>query len=258
MAFVKAVDLSADEDEAFYELVSLRAEIGIQYLLNGLNLDEERATELLSAEDDNNLTQQDRDIRDRLIAGIDNIVEFSVCEEYQAINDIPEDFDMDDPEDMERLEEISDTYHLRYAAVENADIQYAAEIAYKWAVLWSAATWVTYMTMNDDRVRPWHRQLEGYSAPRDMFPEWMIPPIEWGCRCYLEDQAGNSVQNKAIQDVLSKAPDKPKQIDGVFSESLAKCGRIFSKSHPYFKVKPEHKEKLSGYVERLKQYYHAS
>ena len=123
MAFVKAVDLSADEDEAFYELVSLRAEIGIQYLLKGLNLDEERATELLSAEDDNNLTQQDRDIRDRLIAGIDNIVEFSVCEEYQAINDIPEDFDMDDPEDMERLEEISDTYHLRYAAVENADIQ---------------------------------------------------------------------------------------------------------------------------------------
>ena len=47
MAFVKAVDLSADEDEAFYELVSLRAEIGIQYLLNGLNLDEERANELL-------------------------------------------------------------------------------------------------------------------------------------------------------------------------------------------------------------------
>ena len=106
MAFVKAVDLSADEDEAFYELVSLRAEIGIQYLLKGLNLDEERATELLSAEDDNNLTQQDRDIRDRLIAGIDNIVEFSACEEYQAINDIPEDFDMDDPEDMEMLEEI--------------------------------------------------------------------------------------------------------------------------------------------------------
>ncbi len=257
MAFVKCLQLKADATEAFYELVDARSEIAIMRLLVGLKLTVEQAEALISAKDDDSLTQQDRDIRDRLIAGIDNIIDFSVAAEYQAVSEIPDRFDLDNPEDYAELVGISDTYHLRYASVEHGDIEYAAGIAWKWAVLWNASTWVTYMTMNDDRVRPWHRQLEGFSAPRDSFPSWMIPPIEWGCRCYLEDLSGNSVENR-IPAVYAKAPDKPSQIDDVFSESLAKCGRIFGKSHPYFRVKASDKERLSEFVVRLKRKWYAS
>ncbi len=255
MAVVKQMSLDADATEEFYELTSLRCQLLVKRLLAGLKLSEEKASELLSNLEDDGLTKQDIEIRDRLKAGIDNLIEFAVCEEYQAISDVPDDYDMDDPEDLELLEDISETYHLRYASVENGDVEYAAAIALKWVTVYSAATWVTYMTMNDDRVRPWHRALEGFSAPRDSFPEWMIPPIEWGCRCYLEDVHGNSVENK-LSDVLDKIPAKPKELDDIFSESLAKCGRIFGKSHPYFKVKKGHKQKLAEYVERLKKSYY--
>jgi len=256
MAVIKCIDLDADVDQALYELMELRAELSINYLLAGLNLSVEDALTLLENLEDDSLTQQDRDIRDRLVAGIDNLIEFSVCAEYQAFMELPDEIDMDDPERMADYEELSNKYHLRYASVEHSDIEYAAGVALKWITLYSAATVLTYMTMNDDRVRPWHRQLEGFSAPRDLFPAWMIPPIEWGCRCYLEDVYGNSVENK-LPSIYNKVPQKPKELDNVFSESLAKCGRIFGKSHPYFNVRKEHKEKLAGYVERIKEKWYA-
>lgn len=256
MAVVKNASLDADVDQALYDLMELRTELSIGYLLEGLQLDEESALELLENMDDDSLTQQERDIRDRLVAGIDNLIEFSVCAEYQAFMELPDDIDMDDQEQLEELEDLSDKYHLKYASVENEDVLYAAGIAFKWVTVYSASTWLTYMTMGDDRVRPWHRELEGYSAPRDMFPQWMIPPIEWGCRCRLEDIMGNAVEN-SLHDVNGKAPRKPKQIDDIFSESLCKCGRIFGKSHPYFKVRAAHREKLSEYVLRLKEKYYA-
>ncbi len=256
MALLKSMSLGSDSDEAFYELVELRTQFAVERLLSGLNLTAEKASELLENLDDDGLTQQDIDIRDRLKAGIDNLIEFCVCEEYQAVSDVPDEYDLDDPETLLELEGISDTYNSRYAAVENSDIEYAAGMALKWVTLYSASTWLTYMTMNDDRVRPWHRALEGFSAPRDMFPSWMIPPIEWACRCHLEDVYGNAVENK-IPAVYDKVPRKPKQIDDVFSESLCKCGRIFSKAHPYFNVRAEHKDRLEGYVERLKDKYYA-
>lgn len=256
MAVVKNVNLDADVDEALFELMELRAELAINYLLAGLQLDVEDALMLLENLEDDSLTQQDRDIRDRLVAGIDNLIEFSVCAEYQAFMELPDDIDMDDQEQLEEIEELSDKYHLKYATVEHEDVMYCAEMAFKWVTLYSASTWLTYMTMNDDRVRPWHRELEGFSAPRDMFPQWMIPPIEWGCRCHLEDSGGNAVENR-IHDVSARVPRKPRQIDDIFSESLCKCGRIFGESHPYFSVRAEHRDKLSGYVLRLKEKYYA-
>ena len=87
----------------------------------------------------------------------------------------------------------------------------------------------------------------------------MIPPIEWNCRCFLiSSDSADEVWNKAsnLRKVMDKAPKKPKQIDGVFSESVAKCGRIFSSSHSYFSVKAEDKEFLQSCVERIKSKYY--
>src|SRR5574344_2228174 len=116
---------------------------------------------------------------------------------------------------------------------------------------------LTYMTMNDDRVRPWHYELQGFSAKRNDFPAWMVPPIEWACRCFLINGEDTLAQTD-IKKISAKIPKKPKQIDGVFSESVAKCGRIFSKSHPYFNVRKEDKDKLKGIVKRIKEKYYVT
>ena len=45
-------------------------------------------------------------------------------------------------------------------------------------------THLQYLTMEDDRVRPSHRALDGIIVPKDD-PFWQnhFPPWEWGCRC---------------------------------------------------------------------------
>ena len=69
--------------------------------------------------------------------------------------------------------------------------------------------------------------LQGYAAPRDEFPSWMIPPIEYNCRCFLEILEVPRADAKLSQ-IKGSAKDlvKPKQLNSVYSESLAKCGRI--------------------------------
>ena len=115
-----------------------------------------------------------------------------------------------------------------------------------------------YMTQNDDRVRPWHYALQGYTASKDDFQSWMIQTIEWGCRCFLVDTEGDSIINKGnfkdIKDMT--APKKPSQLNNVFSESVAKCGRIFGKSHHYFQVGEDDKEVLKEFVEQIKAEYY--
>ena len=61
-----------------------------------------------------------------------------------------------------------------------------------------------------------------------------------------------------IPVMAAKNVTPPKQLDGVFSESLAKCGRIFSSAHSYFSVKEIDKSMLAGFVTRLKEKYHVS
>lgn len=249
MALILSISRDSEVEAALYELMRLRSEIAVSYLLKGLGISRDDALMLIKNIDDNSLTRFDIELRDRLVAGIRNLVDFSVAAEYQAYLSIPERIDMDDQEMLSEYEELSNRYHLTYAGVEHGDVEYAASVALKWITAYSAGTTLMYLTMNDDRVRPWHRALEGFSAPRDMFPAWMIPPIEWGCRCYLVDVSGDVVENRL--KVSAKAPAKPLQIDNVFSESLAKCGRIFGKSHPYFRVRKEHAAKLMEYSERI-------
>ena len=259
---------NADErKEALEKLMSMRAELAISHAFSGIKIDEDKALQLLKNRDDNNISELDKAIRDRLVAAVDNLSEFAVCEEYQLYQDIVE-IDADAEEEGVDFdnEGLVDEYYARckkyndeYALVENEDIEYALEIAGQYAEL-SKDTIITYFTQNDDRVRPWHFALQGFSAKRDDFPAWMIPPIEWACRCYLiaSDDVRGSVQASGldIQKVYAKTPKKPKELDDVFSESVARCGRIFGKSHRYFKVKKKDKKWLSEVVERIRSEYY--
>ena len=247
---------------ALYELAERRTEIAFRYVTSGLKVDVDEAIQLLQNLDDNTLTQYQKDLRDRLSAAIDNLIDFSVCEEYQLYEEVLElieDDDIDFDSDMyEDLLNLCRKYNDQYSAVENTDIEYAGAMAAMW-IRMSAKDYVVYWTQNDVKVRPWHMALQGYVAPRDEFPSWMIPPIEYNCRCYLETlevpYASADVRNIKGSATSLK---KPEQISGVYDEALAKCGRIFSPAHSYFTIKDSDKEMLENLVNRLKTKYYAT
>lgn len=248
-----------DKKEALYDLAAKRCEFAIKHVLEGLDVDLELALQLVRGGSDG-LAKHDKDLRARLIAAFNNLIEFSVCEEYQLYDELQDLIESGEIEygsdEYEELIGLCRKYNGNYALVENGDIRYAGAIAAKWMRL-SPADYVTYWTQNDSKVRPWHRELQGYTAHIDEFPSWMIPPIEWNCRCFLEVfEPGAMAHIDLRNDILAKAVEKPAEMDGVFEESLAKCGRIFGKSHPYFDIKEDDKEMLSEFVVRLKQGYY--
>ena len=165
-----------------------------------------------------------------------------------------DDLDFDDEDAMSDYVKLCEKYNKVYAAVENSDIEYAMAMAWRW-LRWNSETYLTYMTQNDDRVRPWHYALQGFTAKRDDFPAWMIPPIEWGCRCFLVNDS-NYYSKLDIRNVQAKAPEKPKELDGVFAESVCKCGRIFSKSHHYFNIDKKDTRMLKGIVKNIRKVYY--
>lgn len=251
-----------DKEEALYALAELRTEIAFKHVTKGLGIEVDEAITLLKSSDDENLTQHNKDLIDRLSAAIFNLIDFSVCEEYQLYDEVLEmvgdseiDFNSDEYDD---LLAICKKYNDQYSAIENSDIEYAGVMAALWIKM-STNDYVVYWTQNDAKVRPWHMALQGYAAPRDEFPAWMIPPIEYNCRCYLEilevpyaSVKLNQVKGSAIR------LEKPKQLNEVYSESLAKCGRIFGSSHSYFSVKESDKAMLMKFVARLKEKYYVS
>lgn len=178
--------LSSDsKEDALFALSELRTEFAFNYVLDGLGIDFDEAMMLLQNVDDPNATQSDKAKRDRLVAAIRNLIDFSVCEEYQLydeVSDLIGDGNIDvNSDEYEELLALCEKYNDNYAAVENSDIQYAGVMAALWLKM-SANDYLVYWTQNDMKVRPWHMALQGYAAPRDEFPSWMIPPIEYNCQ----------------------------------------------------------------------------
>lgn len=262
IALLKKLDDYVSREEALEELATLRAQLAISHAFKGMKIDNDRAIQLLKNLDDNNLTKYDIEKRDRLVAIVENLSDFGVAEEYQLMKKVMKlqesgyGIDFNDEEAMAEYYGLCERYNDTYAAVENQDIEFAAGIALWWIGV-AENTWLTYMTQNDDRVRPWHFALQGFTARKLDFPEWMIPPIEWRCRCFLESSDGGVyAKGNDLHKVVAKVPKKPKELDGVFDESLAKCGRIFGKKHPYFQVDKADSEMLKKISKKIKKLYY--
>ena len=106
----------------------------------------------------------------------------------------PEEEYEDTEEYEDDCEDACQRYNKTYADTENDDIEFAMGVAAGW-VKYNDDSVLIYTTQGDERVRPWHADLEGISYPKSSFPEWLIPPIDWGCRCYLEEDSGGIVVN---------------------------------------------------------------
>lgn len=238
--------------EVMEELMALRADFAIHHALNGFGLEYDTALDLLRTAEDG-LTEAEKAKRNVIVAAVDNLVDFAVAEEYQMALELPE-FEAELEEDnLEEVMAIFAKYNDRYALIENQDAEYAMIIAAQLLAV-SNSTVLTYMTQGDERVRPWHLQYEGYSAPKSSFPAWLIPPIEHACRCYLvEDSVIGKLQD--VQGAVIRVPDMPEWFNPTFKESVALGGRIFSDEHPYFQVQGEHKEILQSIADRIKSKY---
>ena len=211
--------------------------------MRGLALDFDEALSILR--NHNNLTtERERQQHEILVAAIDNLIDFAAAEEMTMISELPEEVD---EECLLDYETICEQYNLTYAEAENEQVLFAAKMAAWWMAV-NAESVITYMTQGDERVRPWHLSLEGVSYRKSEFPAELIPPIEWGCRCYL-------IANGFAAVRASLSIDKCRSmVDPVFRESLATGGRIFTDAHRYFDVPlPEFAQKI---VKRLKSKFY--
>lgn len=228
-------------EELLQDMSLERAKQLLNHALKGYGITLEKALEAIGSEDIGD--SQSEEVRTILKAALDNIAEFAVASQYQAIKaveDLIADAEDMDEEELEELIAILESYDSRYAYVEDKDAEYAMMVAAQWVLINASAT-VMYMTQGDERVRPWHLQYEGYYAPKSMFPTWLIPPIEHQCRCYLVEAGPNS-RGSALKDVVAEIVEEPVMSDKfnrTFKESVCRGGRIFSDEHPYFTIDSE-------------------
>lgn len=252
--FVLSITNHEDEWESLEALMEARADIAIRRACAGFGVDFEEALLLIRNAD--GLDSEQIAQRNIILSAVDNLVDFSVVEEYQMADDMAELEELlPDGEEMEEdwLElylPIFSKFHDRYMRTENMDIEYAMIVAAYLSTI-KENTVLMYMTQGDERVRPWHLQYEGFTAPKSSFPAWLIPPIEHQCRCYLiEDTETVMASIKA-----STVPEMPDWFNHTFKESVALGGRIFSDEHPYFQVDERHVGRLNAIAKRIKAKY---
>lgn len=245
-AFRRLMDSLEDSAESWRvmeEIIMLRTASLYSRVLEGLHMDFDRALELLRNHNDFT-TLQEKEERDILVAAIDNLVEFAAAQQYSMMNDIQE---SSKEEGFEDYEGVCEKYNLMYAQREDEQVMFAACMA-GWWITQSAETLITYMTQGDERVRDNHLALEGLTYPKSSFPSELIPPIEWGCRCYLvaDDSRAHVYASAASQSGYIK------KMNPVFSGSLATKGKIFSDAHPYFTSSFWESSRIQTIVKRLK------
>lgn len=243
-AFRRLMDSLEDSAESWRimeEIIMLRTASLYSRVLEGLHMDFDRALELLRNHNEFT-TLQEKDERDILVAAIDNLVEFAAAEEYAMMTEVLEQSENEEPEDYEG---ICEKYNLTYADTENEQVLYAAGIA-GWWINQSSGTLITYMTQGDERVRDTHLALEGLTYPKNEFPSDLIPPIEWGCRCYLLSDSNEAHVSASLKN------DYRKKVNPVFAQSLAMKGQIFSGAHPYFTSDFRKNARIQTIVKQIK------
>lgn len=256
--FLQTIDDSYESWEVLEELMALRADFLLHHAMQGFGITWEDMLDLLE-KDALSLSEFEREQVFIIRAAIDNLIDFAVVEEYQLAEDVEEAMEedeerMDENELRDLLLSINRRYNYTYADVENSDVMFAMSIAASWITIRDNA-YLMYMTQGDERVRPWHLEHEGFTALKSSFPQWLIPPIEHQCRCYLIEVDAPYAKIGDVENKVVKIPEMPEGFNRTFKESVAKGGRIFSDEHPYFQIETSDYERLHEIAERIKSKY---
>lgn len=252
-AFEEALDeIEGREDDIWY-VISVLSEVRFKYLMrivsDELFISYEYAIKILQE----NIKKNRDEVNDNkalvLISAMENLLAFSVCEQYQMMSDMPDDIYLDEFEETE-AEKTFYKYNGVFASVENNVVEQAAIMAYVWNQF-DSAEMLTYVTQRDERVRHSHQLLDGYTAPKDSFPSELIPPIDYNCRCFLASTGDSSVGFTASPTYYRERDSLREGVSPVFAESLATYGAIFAASHNYFKVRSEHSDMITDIMESV-------
>lgn len=234
------------------DLMEHRARNVLNYAFIGYGITFDAAMDIINKKDISELSVQQIEERDMLINMVDNLINFAVVEEHQALEEIKA-----DKEDSENYEEFVTLatgtfakYNKTYAFMENSDILFALGIAAKW-VNYDTNQIIEYKTQGDERVRDSHQALDGLRYRKKDFPAALVPPIAHGCRCYTINTGwtdGRKLTNKNNVDDLIKAAG-----DSTFKYNVATSGIMFSEDHPYFAVSNENSHILKNTVRKIKR-----
>lgn len=235
--------------------MSEKASFAIKRAIGEFGLEEDYVFELLSREeDDSSLNPTEQEDRRYFAALIANLIDFSVAQEYQMLEEIIEvakatgDYDLFEEEALM----YSKRYNKLYTRVEQSDLVQAVAIAEVWRGI-DGDEIIEYRTQRDERVRDLHRSFDGLRYRKRDFPPALVPPIEHGCRCFITNTGttdGRKLTNRAGVTALINKIANP-----TFRENFAETGVMFSEEHPYFDVAEEHLEELKKVSERIKKKY---
>ena len=234
-----------------YDLMQGRALDVLNFAFSGYGLNLEYVINRIKEQNISQLNADEIAERMMILNVIDNLVNFSVCEEYQTLNQIRYEAQNyveygDDFE--EEAEDIFAMFNYRFATTENSDVYYSMAIASAWNDF-DSMTSLTYTTQGDERVRDSHRALEGLTYLKRDFPEALIPPIDFRCRCYLVESSDALASRRNPDDAYDRINSA---VNPIFATTAAKSGRIFGLDHPYFQVQSKHYDELKNVVAMIK------
>lgn len=233
-----------------YDLMQGRALDVLNFAFSGYGLNLEYVVSRIKEQNISTLSPDEIAERMMMLNVIDNLINFSVCEEYHVLKEMREASQLyDDYDEFEdEAEFLFSNFNSRFAETENSDVYYSMAMASAWND-YDLLTSLTFTTQGDERVRDSHRALEGLTYLKRDFPEALIPPIDFRCRCYLtesSDAIGSSRNPLDAEEKMAAA------INPIFSQSAVKSGRIFGLDHPYFQVQAKHYDSLKSVVSMIK------
>ena len=234
-----------------YELMQGRALDVLNFAFSGYGLNLEYVVNRIKEQNISYLSPDEMAERMMTLNVIDNLINFSVCEEYHALNQIriaSNSYDEYGDDFEDEAEGIFEMFNYRFSTTENSDVYYAMAVASEWNGF-DSLTSLTYTTQGDERVRDSHRALEGLTYLKRDFPEALIPPIDFRCRCYLVESSDNLASKNNPDDAYDRINNA---VNPIFATTAAKSGRIFGIDHPYFQVHPKHYDELKNVVSVIK------
>jgi SPP1 gp7 family putative phage head morphogenesis protein len=122
-------------------------------------------------------------------------------------------------------------FNKTYLRVEDNNVTASAQMAFQWEQLQKTADFIELSTVGDDRVRPQHAILDGFTA-HITDPVWnkLWPPLDWECRCTANSGIEKNAGNMDTRGLAEKAA-MPKY----FQRNVGKTRAVFDDGHPYYK-----------------------
>lgn len=122
-------------------------------------------------------------------------------------------------------------FNNTYLQAENNNVTASAQMAFQWEQLQKTTDYIELSTVGDDRVRPQHAILDGFTA-HITDPVWnkLWPPLDWECRCTAVPGLASNAGKMDGRGLAEKAA-MPKY----FQRNVGKTRAAFTDGHPYYK-----------------------